>query len=182
MAPPTTTTSEIITTNNTNLFNVNMTNVSKLTQTNYLMWSLQVHALFESYELQGCLDGSTPTPPPTVTIDNVTSVNPEFTICKRQDRLIYSALLGAISNNIQPFLSRAKTSFELWHTLSTTYDKPSRSHISQIKTQLKNWTKGNRSITEYMQGLTIRMDQLAILGKPMDHEYQVDQALGGLPE
>ena len=52
-----------------------MSQKSKLTDTNYLMWSLQVHALLDGYAVAGYLD--------------------EFPI--RQDKLLYSALLGAIS-------------------------------------------------------------------------------------
>ena len=33
--------------------NVNMTNVTKLNSTNYIMWSRQVHALFDGYDLAG---------------------------------------------------------------------------------------------------------------------------------
>lgn len=40
------------------VLHVNMTNVSCLTSTNYLMWSRQVHALLDGYELAGYLDGS----------------------------------------------------------------------------------------------------------------------------
>lgn len=32
-----------------------------------------------------------------------------------------------------------------------------------------------------MQGVTTRVDQLAILGKPMDHEDQIADVLEGLP-
>lgn len=48
---------ETVTINNQTVLNVNMFNVAKLTNTNYLMWSHQVHALFDGYELAGYLDG-----------------------------------------------------------------------------------------------------------------------------
>lgn len=86
------------------------------------------------------------------------------------DRLIYSSLLGAITTTLQPLLSTATTSAEIWETLNSTYAKPSRGHINQLRQQIKNWTKGNKSIDEYFQGLTTRFDQLALLGKPFDHE------------
>lgn len=96
--------------------------------------------------------------------------------------MIYNALLGAISLNIQPLVSRATTSSEVWRTFAATYAKPSRSHIKQLKTQLKNWTKENRTSDEYVQGLTTRMNQLAILEKGLDHEDQIDLILEGLPD
>lgn len=169
-------------TNGQNLLTVNMSNVSKLTAGNYLMWSLQIHALLDGYDLAGYIDGSKTVPTPTLTTEDQISVNPEFTIWKRQDKLIYSALIGAISLPLQPLVSRATTAHEAWTTLASTYAKPSRGHIKQLKTQLKNWKKESNTIDVYLQGITTRLDQLAILGKPLDHEDQIDLILEGLPD
>lgn len=76
---PPTVTETITASNNKTLLTVNMSNVSKLTTTNYLMWSLQVHALLDGYDLAGHLDGSITAPPPTLTTGDVTSANPDFT-------------------------------------------------------------------------------------------------------
>lgn len=169
--------------NSTTLLNINMTNVTKLTASNFLMWSRQVHALLEGYDLAGHIDGSLEIPPETITNDAAEIViNPRYTLWKRQDRLIYSALLGAMTATLQPLLSTTTTSAEIWTTLSSTYAKPSRGHINQLRQQLKHWTKGTKSIDEYYQGLTTRYDQLALLGKAIDHEDQIEQLLDGLPE
>lgn len=168
--------------NTTTLLHINMTNVTKLTASNFLMWSRQVHALLEGYDLAGYVDGSLEIPSPTITIDAETTVNPLFTLWKRQDRLIFSALLGAITTTLQPLLSTANTSAEIWSTLSSTYAKPTRGHINQLRQQLKYWTKGTKSIDEYYQGLTTRYDQLALLGKAIDLEDQIEQLLEGLPD
>lgn len=58
-----------------NLLNINMANVSKLTATNYLMWSLQVRALLDGYGFVGHLDGSSVVPDPTLTVNEEVSVN-----------------------------------------------------------------------------------------------------------
>lgn len=121
--------SDTIIINNQTLFSVSMANVSKLTPTNYLMWSLQVHDLLDGHALAGYLDGFTAIPSETITLNTQVSVNPAFTTWKRQDKLIYNALLGAISLNIQPIVSRATTSVEIWNTLAMTYAKSSRGHI-----------------------------------------------------
>lgn len=175
---------EILTGNtNQRLLHVNMTNIVKLSSTNYLMWSRQVLALFDGYELSGYMDGSSVPPPATVMNDEGISIpNPIVTHWTRQDRLIYSALLGVISPNLQPMVSRAQTSADVWTILAETYAKPSRGHLKQIKHQLKSWTKGNKSIDDYLQGLTMCFDQLAILGKTIDQEDQVEYVLEGLPE
>lgn len=161
---------DAIPTNTNILLNINMSNVSKLTATNYLMWSLQVHALLDGHGLAGHLDGSTPMPSQTVLVATVPTKNPEFTHWHRQNKLIYNALIGAISTPLQPLVSRTTTASQIWTKLASTYAKPSRGHIKQLKTQLKNWIKGYKSIDVYLQGLTTRMDQPIILGKPLDHE------------
>lgn len=74
------------------LLNVNMINVNKLTSTNYMTWSLQVHALLDGYDLAGYVDGSAPAPDQTITADDQTTVNPDFTKWRRQDRLIYTVV------------------------------------------------------------------------------------------
>ncbi|XP_010462704.1 PREDICTED: uncharacterized protein LOC104743307 [Camelina sativa] len=164
------------------LHNVNMSNVTKLTASNFLMWNRQVHALLDGYDLAGFLDGSTAAPAATVTSAGTTTVNPAYTTWKRQDKLIYSSLLGAIAVEVQPILSKATTSAQIWSTLSSTYAKPSWGHIKQIREQIKQWKKGTRSVDDYVQGFTTRFDQLALLGKPMDHEDQVDYILSGLSD
>lgn len=173
--------SEIIVTSATpTLLNVNMTNVSKLTDSNFLMWSRQVHALLDGYDLVGYIDGSLVAPTPTLTTDGVTTVNRDYTFWKRQDRLVYSALLGAISTSIQPLLSTVTTSAGIWEELTSTFSKPSRGHILQLRQQIKCWKKGTKTVSEYFKGLTTRFDQLALLESPYAREDQIDFVLGGL--
>ncbi|XP_010412615.1 PREDICTED: uncharacterized protein LOC104698941 [Camelina sativa] len=174
--------SETVTPNSEALLNVNMTNVARLTPTNYIMWSRQVHALIDGYGLASYLDGFKVFPADTVTVDGTSSPNPAYVNCVCQEKLLYSALLGAISVSIQPILSRAHTTAEIWTTLASTYAKTSRGHIRQIKLQLKNWKEDTKTIDAYLQGLTTRFDELALLGKSLDHEDQVEIILEGLPE
>uniref|UniRef100_A0A1J3J5G1 Retrovirus-related Pol polyprotein from transposon TNT 1-94-like beta-barrel domain-containing protein n=1 Tax=Noccaea caerulescens TaxID=107243 RepID=A0A1J3J5G1_NOCCA len=86
----------------------------------------------------GSLDLSKPVPDPLITLPGTTTPteNPAHTLYKRQDKLLYSAILGAISLSIQPILL----------------------------------------------GLTTRFDQLALLGKVIDLEDQIEYVLEGLPE
>lgn len=177
-----TNTTETISLNPNTLLHINMSNVSKLTSTNYLMWSLQVHALLDGYALAKHLDSSPVVPPPTLTTGDDVTENPEFVRWNRQDKLIYSGLLGAITQPIQPTVSRTTTASQIWEKLASIYAKPSRGHIKQLKDQQKNYTKGAKSIDEYLQGAVTKFDELALLGKPYDHEDQIELLLGGLHE
>ncbi|XP_010507459.1 PREDICTED: uncharacterized protein LOC104784086 [Camelina sativa] len=70
----------------------------------------------------------------------------------------------------------------MWTKLAATYVNPSWGHIQQLRLQLKQYPNGDKSVDDYTQGLTTRFDQLALLGKPLEHEEQVEFILAGLPE
>ncbi|KAL6322398.1 hypothetical protein AAG906_007952 [Vitis piasezkii] len=81
------------------LLTINLSNITKFSSTNYLTWSLQIQSLLEGYDLHHFIDG-THTPPPSSSL--------------RQDRLIFSALLGAISVSLQPLIARTTTFLDAW--------------------------------------------------------------------
>lgn len=137
----------------TSILNINMGNVTKLTATNYLMWHRHVHALLDGYGLAGYYDGTVIAPDSTITTNGAVSANPAFVSWTRQDKLIYSALLGTISVNVQPILSNAVTSAKISSKLSSTYANRRRGHVKQLRTQLDNWKKDTKTIDEYVQGI-----------------------------
>ena len=164
-----------------NLLNVNMVTITKLTSMNYMTWSLQVHALLDGYDLAGYIDCTKPSPAPTTTVNDEVTANPEFNKWRRQDRLVYNGLIGTLSPSIQALVTNTKTARDVWKSLSATYATPSRGHIQQLRLQLKHYTKGDKSIDEYMRGLTSRFDQLGLLGKPLDHEDKIEYIIDELP-
>ncbi|CAA7017749.1 unnamed protein product [Microthlaspi erraticum] len=166
----------------TTLIYVNMSSVTKLTNVNYLMWSKQVRALLEGHELQSFLEESADTPSATITVNDVSSPNPAFAPWRRQDRLLYSALIGAISLPVQSVVSSATTTAEVWSLLATTFGNPTRGHIRQLKFQIKSCVKGTKTISEYLRLIKAKADDLSLLGKPMDPEDLTEQILDGLSE
>ncbi|RVW92402.1 Retrovirus-related Pol polyprotein from transposon RE1 [Vitis vinifera] len=157
-------------------------NSIKLTPTNYLSWKTQMEAILIGYDLQKFIDGSHPAPPTTITTNNVVSTNPAYQTWLRQDKLIFGALVGTLSSTLVPLITQSKTSYEAWQILANTYARPSRGHIKQLKDHLKNITKGSQSITDYMQSIKTRADELAALGKPLDQEDLIEKVLEGLDE
>ena len=67
-------------------------------------------------------------------------------------------------------------------SLSQYLCQTSRGHIKQLKEQLKRCTKGSKSISEYMLAIKTRVDELAIMGKPVDDEDLIDRVLEGLSD
>ncbi|XP_019057412.1 PREDICTED: uncharacterized protein LOC109115967 [Tarenaya hassleriana] len=164
------------------LLTVNMTNITKLTPSNYITWSLQIRALLEGYQLDGFIVDDGTIPSATLLSDGTGGVNPAFAPFKQQDRLLFSALLGAISVPLQPLIARSISVREAWQTLANTYGKASRGHLLQLRDQIKRCVKGTQSVDEYLRFITSKADELALLGKPMDLEDILDAILDGLPE
>ncbi|XP_010462679.1 PREDICTED: uncharacterized protein LOC104743274 [Camelina sativa] len=127
-----TTSATITTASADQLHHVNMANVTKLTASNFLMWSRQIRALLAGYGLAGYLDGTTVAPAPTVLREGHTIPNPAYVLWQRQDQLIVASLLGTILVEIQPILSKASTTTQIWILLTSTYAKPTWGHIKQL--------------------------------------------------
>jgi hypothetical protein len=168
---------------NTTLVTINVTAQApvKLNSTNYLSWRLQFQTLFIGYDLQGYIDGTKPCPSqylPTNT-DNPTTqtLNPEYHTWIRQYQLILNAIIGSITPTIIPFIARATTARAAWNILAATYATPSRGRIKQVKANLKSLTKGNLSITDFLQSVKARADELAVLGALVDNEDLTDKIL-----
>lgn len=164
------------------LLSVNMSSVTKLTNLNYLMWSRQVRALLEGYELHHFIDETQTTPPSTITRDGIIIPNPVYAPWRRQDRLLYSSMIGAISLSVQSIVSIANTTKEVWSTLAATFGKASRGHVRQLKLQIERCAKGTKAISEYLRQIKDTADDLALLGKPMDEEDLTERILAGLLE
>ena len=166
----------------TTLLSVNMANITKLTNNNYIMWSRQIKALLEGHELHGFIDKTATVPEATIVVDGQTIPNPDFPPWRRQDRLLYSALIGALTLPLQSVVTSATTTCEVWDLLTMTFGTPSRGHIQQLCYQLRTCVKGTKTIGEYLRLIKSKADDLALLGKPMDPEDLTEQILAGLPE
>lgn len=166
----------------TTLLSVNMANITKLTNTNFIMWSRQIKALLEGHELHGFIDNSTTVPEVTIVVDGQTIPNPAFPPWQRMDRLLYIALICVISLPLQSVVTSATMTCEVWDLLTMTFGTPSRGHIHQLRFQLRTCVKGTKMISEYLRLIKSKADDLALLGKPMDPEDLTEQILVGLPE
>ncbi|CAO2829065.1 unnamed protein product [Amaranthus hypochondriacus] len=159
---------------------INIHNSIQLTPHNYISWRLQLQALLTGHDLYKFVNGTYSAPPVTIVSEESEIANPEYVAWLRQDQLLLGALLGTISPPLLPLVSSATTSQELWDTYAKTYATPSRGHIKQLKSQLNKISKGNQTITEYMNSIKILSDHLASLGKPIDPEDLIERILDGL--
>ncbi|KAG6788032.1 hypothetical protein POTOM_004085 [Populus tomentosa] len=131
----------------------------KLTSSNYASWKIQFEILFIGYDLLGYINGSNPCPSPTLITDNIIISNPAYSLWARQDQLLLNAIVGSLSPPLISFVARTKSSHDAWHVLATTYAKPSRGRIRQVKNQLKNLTKGSMTITGFVYSIKASLDE-----------------------
>lgn len=96
--------------------------------------------------------------------------------------MLFGALVGTLSQTLIPLVFQAKTTKAVWDILAKTYALQSRDHIKQLKDQFNRTVKGNRSISEFMQDVKACADQLATIGKTIDHKDLIDKMLIGLDE
>ncbi|KAI4305008.1 hypothetical protein L6164_028399 [Bauhinia variegata] len=156
----------------------------KLTSKNFAAWHLQIVALLEGLNLFGYIDGSYPCPPPTITVDGADVPNPAHAKWKQQDRLIYSAIIGSLSENLVTTISKAalaeSKAAAAWTTLTTLFANKSRSRVMTLKDKISHISKGSNPVADYLQEIQQIADELALIGHPLDDLDIVIHALSGL--
>lgn len=100
----------------------------KLTATNFPVWRKQVISTLIGLGLDHFIDGSQEAPSKTLSTD-ATKPNPEYRPWYRQDQILLGALLSSCSETIQPIVSSADTSRQVFKRLNDSYASVSRSRI-----------------------------------------------------
>jgi hypothetical protein len=98
----------------------------------------------------------------------------------RQDKLILHAILASTSTTITPLLAAYKTSHEAWTTLTRLYAGKSRTRVMQLKEDLTLSNHGSRTVTEFLQGIKVIADELAIIDHPVLDDDLTLYILNGL--
>lgn len=97
--------------------------------------------------------------PASITDDDGISVtNPAALSWLRQDRLVFGAPVGTLSQELVHLISQSATAEE---ALASTYTIPSRGNFKQIKDHLTKITTANKSSAEYMQAIKTCTEHLA---------------------
>ncbi|KAK0591398.1 hypothetical protein LWI29_001105 [Acer saccharum] len=180
-------------TNNTNqhqsLIAINSTQVPiKLTKGgNYAAWRSQFENLLFGYGLMGYLDGTKPCPSATIAASTPAeqpaaqpSINPGHQIWLRQDRLLLHAIPVSCMGAAQSIVTRSTTSAQAWNKLEASYANRSNTRKLGLLDSLTNVTLADKSVTNYMQGIKNILDNLELIGHPVDDEATVIHTLNGL--
>ncbi|KAM0042261.1 putative transcription factor interactor and regulator CCHC(Zn) family [Helianthus debilis subsp. tardiflorus] len=138
----------------------------KLTTSNFPSWRKQVLSTLKGFELEQFVDGRTEAPPKTLE----GKPNLEYRHWFRQDQILLGALLGSCSDTIQPIVSSADTSNELFKRLTESYAGVSRSRVISLRSKLATHSKGNKPVAEYLNEMKAIADELALAQKPVDDD------------
>jgi hypothetical protein len=150
----------------------------KLTPSTFPQWRAQFEALLIGYDLIDFVTGDKKCP----TIDASASAASKAAnfLWIRQDKLILHAILASTSPTITPLLASYKTSHEAWTTLTRLYAGKSRTRAMQLKEDLTLSTRGSRSVTEFLHGIKLIADELALIDHPVSADDLTLYILNGL--
>ncbi|CAA0838968.1 Unknown protein [Striga hermonthica] len=146
-------------------------NCVKLTNINYPAWRVQINALLVGYDLIGFVNGTKPCP--ATTADT-------YTAWCRQDQLILHAIISSVDPQVITILSNVKTSKQAWGTLQKLFAGKSRARIMHLKERLSRFSKGSKTMMQYLHDIKSMEDELALINAPLDDVDLVIHVLNGL--
>ena len=154
----------------------------RLTDSNYLLWRLQVLISARGYGIDGFLHGTIPRPVDTLpgTEGQPNVLNPHFIVWQRQDQLLAAWLLASISEDLLVNMVGLNSSQEIWSTPERNFASQSKAKIMQYKLQLQTLKKGNLTMREYLTKMKNCTDLLSSAGHHLSEEDQVLHLLSSL--
>ncbi|KAK6164426.1 hypothetical protein DH2020_001290 [Rehmannia glutinosa] len=154
----------------------------RLTESNYLVWKMQVWAVVKGYSLDGYLTGEVKVPKEFLseTTENTKKVNPAYISWIRQDQLLMSWLLSSLSENILVSVVGSNTSMEVWKWLENNFASQNAAKVMQYRLQLQTMRKGNQCMRDFLNKVKSCCDLLAAAGHKIEEPEQIMYILSGL--
>ncbi|KAL6281384.1 hypothetical protein ACE6H2_018265 [Prunus campanulata] len=146
----------------------------KLDHTNYPLWLAQITPLLKSRGLMGFVKGTTTCPPSVVKDkDNTEKVNPAYDDWIRQDQLILSWINGSLSPSVLGPVARYTTSRDTWLSLEKRFASQTLHRIIHLRGELLRTTRGDSSISEFLDKICGISDSLALAGHSVNDQELV---------
>ncbi|KAF3773773.1 hypothetical protein EJ110_NYTH54655 [Nymphaea thermarum] len=146
----------------------------KLDENNYLLWKSQLRSAMYSQDLLRYVDGSSTSPPERLNA-NSAEINPEYIKWKRSDQLTLSWILSTVSESILTQIISYDTAREAWVALANAHASHSNIRILQLKRDLQNAKKNDKSMLEYLNHVKFLVDSLRAVNETVsDSDLSVD--------
>lgn len=140
----------------------------RLSSTNYLLWVNQMTPLLSYQHLLGHVDGSSNAPPPSITVDNKTTVNPELAEWQAADQRALILLQASLTEEAFSEVVGLSTARAVWTALESAYGNSSMERVQNLRDQLRLLSKGTASVSDYGRRFKAICDQLAAIGHAVD--------------
>ncbi|XP_012857537.1 PREDICTED: uncharacterized protein LOC105976825 [Erythranthe guttata] len=138
---------------------------------NYASWKSQMTNLLFGYGLLGFVDGTHPCPLPT---------DPEYIYWTRQDRLVLLSIQATVNSTISPTINNCTTFVDAWNKLETSFANRSNTRMLSIMSSLMTNKKEGKTVAAYMSRVKSLVDDLALIGHPLNDSQVMSYALNGL--
>ena len=151
--------------------------------TSYYLWQSTIYSAFETFDLEGHLDGANAPSATILTTTEGTSEstpNPAFTAWKKRDKILFLWLKPTMSHSILPYIMHIRTTREAWSYLSNLYQSQSRARVMQLRYQLQTTTKVYSTMMDYIDKKRAISHSLALASHPITDEELMSAILFGL--
>ena len=156
----------------------------RLTRVNFLLWKAQVIPNLTGAGLFGYLDGSVPTPPKTIVVGTGDAAhsapNPEYAPWRRTAPAVLGALLSSMTEEVRAQMTRATSAATVWSALGAMFAAQNRASVRQLRTQLSQKKKKDKSAAELFHKMTGYADALATVGEVLSDDEIIGHIIGGL--
>ncbi|KAJ0490671.1 putative RNA-directed DNA polymerase [Helianthus annuus] len=152
----------------------------KLSSTNYLLWKNQVHPVLSYLNLLSHIDGTSQSPPESVTSDGKTSPNPEFITWKQKDQRVLLLLHSTLTEEVMAEAIGHTSAHQVWRALEHAYGHHSVERMHTLRDGLRQLQKGTSSVSDFGRRFKSLCDQLAAIGHPVSDEDKRHWFLCGL--
>ncbi|KAJ0454426.1 putative RNA-directed DNA polymerase [Helianthus annuus] len=152
----------------------------KLTSTNYLSWEKQITPVLTYLQLCNHVDGTKQPPSETLTKDNETIENPDFTTWKSADQKFLLLINSTLTEEAMAETIGRTTALSVWKALANAYSHCSIERIHNLKDSLRTLQKGTSSVSDFGRKFKAISDQLAAIGHPVSDKDKRHWFLCGL--
>jgi hypothetical protein len=155
-------------------------------RTNYPLWCTIVIPFLEGQNIYGFVNGDVSSPPRLCPASSNTSTsadmiaNPDFSLWYQQDKIVLSAIISSLSEDILVHVFGLHTSCDVWLALEKMFASQSKARIMQSRFQLATLKKGSLSISDYFQKAKELSQSLAVIDEPLKDLELISYILVGL--
>jgi hypothetical protein len=168
------------------LQNLNQISLHKLTHDNYPIWCTIIVPFLESQNLYGYVTGDISPPsqfiasPSSTPTSAAMVVNPAYSLWYQQDKIVLTAIISSLSENILVQVYGLHTSRDVWLALEKMFASQSKAHVMQSRFQLATLKKNSLPISEYFQKAQSLSHSLAVIQEPLKDSELISYILAGL--